>query len=98
VKPDAIIDVRFLTSAEGGRAGPLIRGEHRCIAVLDGANHDCLIYYKGQTLDLGQRYELPVRFLFPEDVAHKLAVGAAISLRELRTIAEGTIVSLERGT
>lgn len=99
LQPHAIIDVRFRTTAEGGRKGP-IRGdlykEYRCPFSVDGQYFDCLVLTEKQ-IALGEWYTLPVIFLFPELVMPMLTVGKSFKLWEGKDVADGTVKELLPG-
>jgi hypothetical protein len=95
VKADAIVEVRFKTTAEGGRQTDISHdsGEFRCPLFVGDESFDCRVHYEG-ILRLGSVYELPVRFLSPELVLPKLSRGCRIRLWEGKDIATGVVLSL----
>ena len=96
-EPDAIVEVRFLTTAEGGRMKPVLGTDFRTVFEIDGENHSgCFIAPDPLVMELGCTYEVPVFFLYPEHVLPKLAVGKAFTVWEGRTIASGKIVRVLR--
>lgn len=96
MKPDAIIKVRFKTTAEGGRHGPIVIGEtpYGCPLFVDGHAFDCRLLINAQTLHLGETYELPVKFLNPDLVLPKLSPGKPLKLWEGKDIATGEVIRL----
>jgi len=96
MKPDAIIKVRFKTTAEGGRQGPLIIGEtpYGCPLFVEGEAFDCRLLVRAQTLELGNAYELPIKFLNPRAALSKLSPGKPVILWEGKRIATGEVVRL----
>jgi hypothetical protein len=96
MKPDAIIKVRFKTTAEGGRQGPIIIGQtpYGCPLFVEGEAFDCRLLVSAQTLQLGNSYELPIKFLNPNLVLSKLSPGKSVTLWEGKEIATGEIVRL----
>jgi hypothetical protein len=96
MKPDAIIKVRFKTTAEGGRQGPIIVDEtpYGCPLFVEGEAFDCRLLVSGQTLRLGAAYELPVKFLSPHLALSKLFPGKTVTLWEGKEIATGEVVRL----
>ena len=97
MKPDAVIEVRFKTTAEGGRQGAIVIPEHSeipygCPLFVDGEAFDCRLLLKGRTLELGGTYELPIAFLCPDLALPKLSVGKAVTLWEGKEIGTGKIV------
>jgi hypothetical protein len=95
VEPDAIIEVRFTTTEEGGRRSP-VEGDYRCPFVIDGEAFDGRLLLSGQRLELGLRYEVPVRFLNPELVIPMLAAGKPFVLWEGKAVATGRIIRVLR--
>ena len=96
MKPDAIIRVRFKTSAEGGRAGPIVIGKRHygCPLFVGSEGFDCRLLVTARTLHLGESYELPVKFFAPELALPLLSPGKAVRLWESKDIASGEIVRL----
>jgi hypothetical protein len=92
--PDAFLKVRFKTSSEGGRSTP-IRGEfYACPMFVEGEGFDCRLLLAGVTLELGQWYEVPVKFMNKDLIVSKLKVGTTVSLWEGKDIAEGEVLRL----
>jgi len=60
---DITIEVRFKTSAEGGRSGPMIGGHFGCPMFIGSEAFDCRLRTGGRTLELGEMYEVLVKFL-----------------------------------
>jgi hypothetical protein len=105
MEPEAIIEVRFKTTNEGGRkngvGAPLgqksVVDWYGCAFVVDGDFHDCRLLLEGRFLDLGTTYEVPVTFLRPDLVLPKLPVGKEFLLCEgARELARGKVISLLR--
>ena len=99
MKPDAIIKVRFKTTAEGGRHGDIVippRPEHHygCGLFVDQEAFECRLLVDGRTLQLGETYELPVKFLNPDLALPKLSPGQTVRLWEGKDIAAGEVVRL----
>jgi len=88
---DAIIEVRFKTPSEGGRKSPISGNVYSCPLLIDGEGFDCRIPLGDRRIELGQTYDLEVRFLFRDLAMPHLAPGRAISLWEGREIANGKI-------
>lgn len=96
--PDAIIEVRFKTPDEGGRQGDVTGGEfYGCPLFVEGEAFDCRLLLSGRTLQLGETYELPVKFLNPGLVLPKLSPGKSVKLWEGKDIATGKVVRLVPG-
>lgn len=94
MKPDAIIEVRFKKTAEGGRKGAVVGNIYGCPLFVDGEGFECRLLLGGQTLQLGETYEVPVKFMNPEIVLSKLAIGKSITLWEGKDVATGKVVRL----
>lgn len=94
MKPDAIIEVRFKTTAEGGREGAVVGELYGCPLFVDGEAFDCRLSLDGKTLQLGETYELPVKFLNPHLVLPKLSPGKPVKLWEGKEIATGKVLRL----
>ncbi len=92
--PDVFLEVRFKTPDEGGRNTP-IRGDfYACPLFVDGEGFDCRLLIKDVTLELGQWYELPVKFMNKDLVLPKLSVGKAVTLWEGKDVASGKVLRL----
>ena len=99
MNPDAFITVRFKTTAEGGRQGAIVIPErpeyhYGCPLFVDGEAFDCRLLITGQTLQLGETYELPIKFLNPDLAVSKLSPGKLVTLWEGKDIATGKVVRL----
>jgi hypothetical protein len=55
--------VRFKTTDEGGRKTALVGEFYSCPFFVDGQAFDCRIYLDGKRIELGEWYQLPVKFL-----------------------------------
>jgi hypothetical protein len=93
MQADAIIRVRLKKAAEGGRQGPIVIGRvpYACALVLDGEAFDCRVLVVDRTLQLGEAYELPVKFLNPVLVGPRLVPGKSLTLWEGKDIATGEV-------
>jgi len=94
MKPDVIINVRFLTTAEGGRNTAVEGQFYACPLFVDNEGLDCRLLLEGRRLVLGSTYEVPVKFLHRELALPKLAVGKDVLLREGRNVAKGRVVKV----
>ncbi|NKI95496.1 hypothetical protein [Rhizobacter sp. SG703] len=94
MKPDAIINVRFLTTAEGGR-NTAVQGQfYACPLVVDNEGFDCRLLLEGRRLELGADYEVPVKFLYRELAHPKLTIGKDVLLWEGRIVAKGQVIKI----
>ena len=92
--PDIIIIVRFLATSEGGRETQ-VQGEfYSCPLFIDGVGFDCRLLLNGRPLDLGETYEVPVKFLFRDKALPKMKIGAMVHLWEGRNVAEGRVTQI----
>lgn len=94
MKPDAIIEVCFITTAEGGRHGPVKGSFYGCPMFVDGEGFECRLLLEGQVLQLGESYEVEVKFMNPDLVRPKLSPGKSVSLWEGREVAKGKVLRL----
>lgn len=102
MKPDAIIEVRFRTTAEGGRQTPVVvpkrgNGHYGVPLFADGERFDCRVLLWGETLELGRTYdEVPIKFLVPDSALRKLRVGMPLTLWEGKDVADGKVIRMRR--
>jgi len=94
MQPDAVVEVRMNTTAEGGREGPVRGPVYGCVMFVDGEGFDCRLMVGDEELRLGETYELPVSFLHLEMVLPKLGPGKFVFLWEGKEIAGGRIARL----
>lgn len=94
MKPDAVISVRFLTTAEGGRNTAVEGQFYACPLFVENQAFDCRLLLEGRRLELGTTYKVPIKFLYREMALPKLAVGKQILLWEGRNIAKGQVVEV----
>lgn len=93
MKIDAWLDLRFLTTEEGGRRTPIHSEKFGCpVMISDREGFDCRFVLDGLTnYKLGESYRVPVKFLNPEIALEKLKDGYKIFLWEGKVIAEGVV-------
>ena len=94
MKPDAIINVRVLTTAEGGRSTAIEGQFYACPLFVENEGFDCRLLLEGRRLELGTDYEVPVKFLYRELALPKLAAEKEVTLWEGRTVAKGLVVKV----
>jgi len=94
MKPDAIINVRFLTAAEGGRNAAVEGQFYACPLFVDNEGFDCRLLLEGRRLELGSTYEVPIKFLYRELALPKLAAGKEVLLWEGRSVAKAQVVKV----
>lgn len=90
---DIIINIKFLTAAEGGRTAPII-DIYSCPLFIDNEGFDCRLLLNRQTIELGSYYRLKVKFLCIENILGKLAAGKEVFLWEGKFIARRSIVDV----
>ena len=82
-KFDAVLSVRFLTRAEGGRKDAVNPPSGFFSCTLFGGNdntgYDARIIFAGLHAELGETYKLPALFLCPELVIEQFPVGNRVS-------------------
>jgi len=89
--PEVVIEIRFKTTAEGGRKSSVFRDNYSCPLLVGGEAFDCRIEIENPPLELGRTYELPVQFLSPDLALPLLRPGTPVTLWEGREIATGLI-------
>lgn len=95
MKPDVTIRVRLLTTEEGGRSRGIAGPRYGCPLMVKEKGFDCrLLLQSSDLLELGNSYEVGVKFLNREAAVPELEVGKEVSLWEGKTIAVGKVVAL----
>jgi hypothetical protein len=98
MRPDIHLEVRFRTTLEGGRRGPVSGTKgvtfYGCPMFVDGEGFDCRLLIDGMELALGLWYRVPVKFLNREWVLPKLSIGKVVTLWEGRVVADGQVVDI----
>lgn len=89
---DIIVEVGFYATNEGGRETVTPRDKFGCLFEFDGRIFDCrLLLDNVGSIAPGQTVRVPIKFLSPFSLKHKLHVGDKFRLREARDIAEGHV-------
>lgn len=95
LEPDAVLEVRFLTTEEGGRASPVESDRFGCPLLINRRGFDCRFVLEGtKRFEPGETYQVEVKFLDPDAALKEIQAGAAISLWEGREIAKGGILRI----
>jgi hypothetical protein len=97
MKADAIIEIRFKTTSEGGRTMPIGLSKvpfYACPLLANEQAFDCRIFLDGKLLELGKIYELPVKFMNSEFALSLLSVGEHLTLWEGKEVADGKILEI----
>ena len=100
-EPDAIIRVTFKTPEEGGRQADIPLAEmpwFGCVLKVAGGNFDFRVTVHDQTYRLGETYDVPIKFLWPEGAVPMLFPGAAVTLWAGKDIAAGSVLEVLRKT
>ena len=99
MEPDVIIEVRFKTTAEGGRqtaiGGTAVVDYYACPCVIEGKAFDCRLLLGKRRLELGEIYEVPVKFMNWQLVGPKLHEGVSFALWEGKDVATGKVLRLQ---
>ena len=93
--PDAIVEVRFMTHEEGGRTEPVDPAHFSAVFEIDRAYHSgrfLPFLSGGEFMELGRSYEVPVVFVFPELVLHKIFAGKILPIWDGRVVATGKVI------
>jgi hypothetical protein len=93
MKSDAIILLRLLTTTEGGRRTSIQAEGYSCpIMINEQEGFDCrFVMSEPRLLELGNEYEIPVKFLDRSAALASLAEGTEVSLWEGKKIASGVV-------
>lgn len=97
--PDVIADIKFYKTKENGRKTATDANFFRCIFVLQGNKYDCrlLLGEIGPILPGESKTNVPIKFLCPENILHKLKKGSQFYLWDMRNIAEGSVKDILTG-
>jgi hypothetical protein len=97
MKADIIAEIRFKTTAEGGRTMPVGLGKvsfYSCPLFIDEQSFDCRIFLDAKVLELGKTYKLPVKFMNFETVLPLLSIGKQVVLWEGKEIGNGKVLEV----
>lgn len=100
MKPDIYIKVRFRRTSEGGRKTPLMRKSplvgdyYACPLMVDDVAYDCRLLIGDKVLELGEYYEIPVKFLNRDSVLPHLAIGKTVTLWEGKEVADAEVIRI----
>lgn len=95
-KPDIVARVRLYPTTDGGREAPLQPRQFSCPLFFQNEGFDCrlLLDLTGETLFPGAEAEVPIKFLFPENVKPRLKPGDSFKLWDLKYFAEGEVLKI----
>jgi len=95
MEPDVIVQVRLLTTKEGGRKKPIKGMSYSCPMFFNGKGFDCRVVANAYLdLQLGKTYDLSLKFMNPDMIVPRLEIGSCISFWEGKTIAVGTVTKV----
>jgi hypothetical protein len=95
MRPEVRARIRLLTTAEGGRKGPILGPSFGCPTRIQSRYFDCRLQTTPPgPIALGETVEVQLQFLCPELALPLLAVGQAFALWEGHTIGEGIVLEL----
>ncbi len=94
MNPDAIVRLRFLTSAEGGRSTGVRGPFYNCPLIVGGSAFDCRMLLNEHDFKLGNTYEVGVKFLDSERALQALPIGTKFAIWEGRKVGSGEVVAL----
>ena len=95
--PDVIVNIRFFTQSEGGRATSVTENSlsyYSAPMLIDNQYFDCRIILDGKGIVLGKHYELPITFLCRDDALQRITLGKEVSLWEGKIIAKAEIIDI----
>lgn len=96
MEPDVHVKVRFKTAEEGGRQSAVSGDFYACPFLVEGKGFDSRLLLAGRRLELGETYEVPVKFLNPQKVLPYLTEGQAFILWEGKDVAAGSVISIQQ--
>jgi hypothetical protein len=95
LKADITAEVTFLPTAEGGRQGPTQADWYGCPLHFEGDYFDIRFDLSSiGCVSPGETVRVPARFLFPELIKPRLAVGSLFTLWEGRTVGQGRVLKI----
>ncbi|MGD0617806.1 MAG: hypothetical protein ABSB67_09115 [Bryobacteraceae bacterium] len=98
LRPDVIAEVWLYRTEDGGRKSPTPPDRWGCIFQHEGEDFDCRLLLAGRAIAPGDRANVAIKFLRPDLIKSRLAVGSRFKLREGRIIGEGVIDGILAGT
>jgi hypothetical protein len=96
MEPDVHVKVRFKTTEEGGRQSAVSGDFYACPFLIEGKGFDSRLLLGGRRLELGETYEVPVKFLNSQKVLPHLTKGKSFILWEGKDVASGSIISIQK--
>ncbi|HMN16521.1 MAG TPA: hypothetical protein PKD03_02825 [Ignavibacteriaceae bacterium] len=95
ISGDILARIRFFSIEEGGRQSPTRTNKHACIICFSGKYYDCLLILETHgSIFLGEKAEIPIKFLIPSLILDKLHQGDKFKLMAARIIGEGEVLSI----
>ncbi len=96
MEPDIHVKVRFKTAEEDGRQSAVSGDFYACPFLIEGKGFDSRLLLAGRRLELGETYEVPVKFLNPQKVLPYLTEGKSFILWEGKDVASGSVISIQK--
>jgi hypothetical protein len=95
LRPEIVVDIDLLSSAEGGRKGPIPSGIFRGIFGVDGQHFSAAFFVCNPSgFAPGESGQFVVQFLFPDAAVPFFPVGTSFSVWEGRTIGNGCVMEV----
>jgi hypothetical protein len=94
MEADIYVKVRFRAAEEGGRRLAVSGDFYACPFLIEGKGFDCRLLLAGRRLELGETYEVPIKFLNLQEVLPHLVEGQSFVLWEGKDVANGTVISI----
>jgi hypothetical protein len=96
--PDAIVEIKLLSTEEGGRSQAIdTKVQYGCPLLIDAEYFDARFNFSS-SVSPGEIAVSPVWFLSPELVVPKLEVGKRFSLWEGKIIGHGRFIEVQENT
>jgi hypothetical protein len=86
-----VADIKLLSTSEGGRKGPLIRGEWRTVLGINGDHWSARLTFEGEPAP-GDAFRAQVALLHPDQALRFFQVGSEFMVSDGGTKATGLVV------
>jgi len=95
IQPDIIAKIHFLTTTEGGRAGPTPDKSFGCLLKIDGIFYDCrMLLNETGAIHPGAEVTIPIKFLDFLNVFSNINVGKQFVVWDGKTIGRGQVIEI----
>lgn len=91
MRTDAIADILFYKTSDGGRKSHIFGEFYACPIIINDVGYDCRINIKGKLIELGKCYELEITFLNRESAMKSIKVGKEFDIWEGKIIGKGAV-------